>query len=146
MVATDLPDVAKDSSKVLPDEIFDLIVIGGGPAGLTAALTAADTGRSVAIVDGTPKTQVAFAGPTGLFSKALRDSAKKVKVGTLREMGLLDNSIWSQVETLTYDIVRASGRKSLKAIQGAQVCLISRNRSWLRHRTYRDGAFSGSAP
>ena len=122
MVATP-PEIEQttQSTRVLPDEVFDLIVIGGGPAGLTAALTAADIGRSVAIVDGTPATQVAFAGPTGLFSKALRDSAKKVKVGTLREMGLLDNSIWSQVETLTYDIVKASGKKSLTAIQGAQV-------------------------
>jgi len=115
------PSTEPSGARVLPDEVFDLIVIGGGPAGLTAALTAADVGKSVAIVDGTPTKQVQFSGPTGLFSKALRDSAKKVKVKTLREMGLLDSSIWNQVETLTYDILNASGRRNLAAIQGAQV-------------------------
>merc|ERR1719409_59106 len=112
---------AVTKTKTLPGETFDLIVVGGGPAGLTAALTAADIGKSVAIIDGTPADQTAFAGPTGLFSKALRDSAKKVKVAQLREMGLLESSIWNQVETLTNDIVKASGKRSLGAIKAAQV-------------------------
>ena len=37
------------------DKVFDLVVVGGGPTGLTAALTAASVGRTVALVDKTPK-------------------------------------------------------------------------------------------
>ncbi|EKX31393.1 hypothetical protein GUITHDRAFT_122400, partial [Guillardia theta CCMP2712] len=107
--------------RILPDQIFDLIVLGGGPTGLTAALTAASIGRTAAIIDGTPVTQTQFSGPTGLFSKALRDSAKKVKVRTLREMGLRDTSIWKQVQDLTMDILDASGKKNLAAIEGNRV-------------------------
>eukprot|EP00961_Rhodomonas_salina_P180929 2441920-Rhodomonas_salina.1 len=50
---------------MLRDE-YDLVVLGAGPTGLTAALKAANFGRSVLIVDATPKRQVQFTGPTGL--------------------------------------------------------------------------------
>jgi len=78
-------------------ENYDLIVIGAGPTGLTAALAAAAGGRTCLIVDGTEKGKVQFSGPTGLFSKALRDAAKKIDVRTLREMGLRDETVWKQV-------------------------------------------------
>jgi len=77
-------------------ENYDLIVIGAGPTGLTAALAAAAGGRTCLIVDGTEKGKVQFSGPTGLFSKALRDAAKKIDVRTLREMGLRDETVWKQ--------------------------------------------------
>lgn len=38
-----------------------------------------------------------FGGPTGLFSKALRDSAKRLDVEALRAQGLDDDVIWKQV-------------------------------------------------
>jgi len=78
-------------------ESYDLLVIGGGPTGLTAALAAAAGGRTCLIIDGTEKSKVQFSGPTGLFSKALRDAAKKISVRTLREMGLRDATVWKQV-------------------------------------------------
>jgi hypothetical protein len=34
------------------------------------------------------KEDLSLGGPTGLFSKALRDTSKRIKVGTLRGMGL----------------------------------------------------------
>ena len=83
---------------------YDLIVIGGGPAGVAAAMNAAHLGRRALIVD-KPKSppdeltgvDVAFAGPTGLWSKALRDTALKLSVPTLRAQGLDDDVIWKQV-------------------------------------------------
>lgn len=101
---------------MLRDE-YDLVVLGAGPTGLTAALKAANFGRSVLIVDATPKRQVQFTGPTGLFSKALRDSAKKVDVITLRNMGLRDVTVWRQVKEMTSDVMRNTGLSNLKAVQ-----------------------------
>ena len=82
-------------------ETYDLVVIGGGPVGITAALTATAAGRTVALIDGTPKNLVPFTGPTGIYSKALRDTALKVDVNTLRTMGLHDNVVWNQVTQQT---------------------------------------------
>jgi hypothetical protein len=62
-----------------------------------------------------------FTGPTGLFSKALRDAAKKVKVRTLREMGLRDASIWKQVQDMTIDIFGESGEKNLMAVEASRL-------------------------
>ena len=107
--------------QVSGDEVYELVVLGGGPTGLTAALTAASVGRTVALVDKTPRGQVMFSGPTGLFSKALRDAAKKVKVRTLRDMGLRDASIWKQVQDMTLDILNDSGQANLLAVEGARL-------------------------
>ena len=68
---------------------YDVIVIGGGPVGCAAAQHAAFLGRSALLVDD-PKgldphaLDLSFGGPTGLFSKALRDAAKSVDVEALR--------------------------------------------------------------
>lgn len=62
-----------------------------------------------------------FTGPTGLFSKALRDAAKKVKVRTLRDMGLRDASIWKQVQDMTIDIFGESGDKNLMAVEASRL-------------------------
>jgi len=102
-------------------EEYDLIVIGGGPTGLTAALKTSNFGKSVLIVDATPKRMVQFTGPTGLFSKALRDSAKKVDVSTLRNMGLRDVAVWRQVREMTSDVMRQSGLSNLKAVQLSRI-------------------------
>ena len=96
---------------------YDLIVIGGGPVGLTAGQSAAAVGRSTIIIDGTPKTLVQFTGPTGIFSKALRDTAKKIDVLTLRGMGLRDTVIWRQVQDMTFDVLRDNGLKNLRDMQ-----------------------------
>jgi len=103
------PDETSDSlTGAVPDQIllkgYDVIVIGGGPAGVSGALQAALMGHSVLIVD-YPKSKpdyrgvdAFFGGPTGLFSKALRDSAKQLDVIALRAQGLDDDVIWKQIQ------------------------------------------------
>ena len=80
---------------------FEVIVIGGGPTGVTAALRAAYLGRKALLIDKCdepvyvdPTTGVdrSFGAPTGLFSKALRDTAKHLDVTSLRSMGVADES------------------------------------------------------
>eukprot|EP00966_Prymnesium_polylepis_P271858 6281023-Prymnesium_polylepis.2 len=52
---------------------YDVIVIGGGPVGVTAALRASSLGHTAIVIDATPSSQFQFTGPTGLYSKALRE-------------------------------------------------------------------------
>src|SRR3984893_10387506 len=54
---------------------FDLIVIGGGPAGLVGATTAAALGKSVAIVDSHHELGGAGANTGTVPSKTLRETA-----------------------------------------------------------------------
>lgn len=73
-----LMDVKKEERE------FDLVVIGGGPVGINAALRASRLGRSAILVDATPPQFFQFTGPTGLYSKALRDSALRLDVTVSR--------------------------------------------------------------
>jgi thioredoxin reductase len=81
-----------------PQVVYDLAVIGAGPVGVTAALAAAARNKKVVLIDA-PRASgmlmnevtgedLSLGGPTGLFGKALRDSSKRIKVATLRGMGL----------------------------------------------------------
>lgn len=87
----------------LADTHFDLAVIGGGPVGVSAALQAARApfGKKVVLIDA-PRASgalmneatgedLSLGGPTGLFSKALRDAGKKISVSSLKGMGLRDD-------------------------------------------------------
>ena len=76
---------------------YDLVVIGGGPVGVTAALRGAALGSDTILIDATPPRQFQFTGPTGLFSKALRDASLRLDVPVLRSMGIVDHAIWAQV-------------------------------------------------
>lgn len=85
---------------------YDLVVIGGGPTGVAAALKASSLGNRVLLVDKPklpPKASgldVSFGGPTGLYSKAMRDAGKQVDVQSLRSMGLGDDVVWLQVRNM----------------------------------------------
>ena len=70
--------------------MFDLIVIGGGPAGLTAALTAADVGKSVAIVDGTPTKQVQFVRCLAIYTLGSAPLSRQLSSRLAEEQ----SSIW----------------------------------------------------
>lgn len=85
------------------DTHFDLAVIGGGPVGVSAALQAARApfSKKVVLIDA-PRASgalmneatgedLSLGGPTGLFSKALRDAGKKISVSSLKGMGLRDD-------------------------------------------------------
>jgi NAD(P) transhydrogenase len=103
---------------------YDLVVIGGGPVGITAALAATATGRTVALIDGTPKPLVPFTGPTGIFSKALRDSALKVDVNTLRTMGMHDTVVWKQVQEMTDGTLTGNGLKNMGVLESKHIPFI----------------------
>lgn len=87
-------------------EEYDLIVVGGGPVGVEAALVAANKfEKRVCLVDA-PKfsgaiqaagRDLSLGGPTGLFSKALRDTSKRINVEMLRGIGLREDSVWNEI-------------------------------------------------
>src|ERR1700693_5248315 len=54
---------------------FDLIVIGGGPAGIVGATTAASFGKTVAVVDSHHELGGAGANTGSVPSKTLRETA-----------------------------------------------------------------------
>lgn len=95
---------------------YDLVVVGGGPVGVTAALRGAEFGYSTILIDATPPRQFQFTGPTGLYSKALRDSALRLDVPVLRSMGIVDAAIWAQVNEFVQQILRKSGDNNMKAL------------------------------
>jgi len=87
------------------NKLYDLVVIGGGPAGVAGAVKAAQMGRRAILID-KPKfdtgvlpngLDIFFGGPTGLFSKALRDSAKHTNVAALRAQAMASDVIWKQI-------------------------------------------------
>ena len=95
---------------------YDLVVVGGGPAGVAGALKAAQIGKRVLIVD-KPKSapsggglDFGFGGPTGLFSKALRDVGKSLDIDSMRAMGLDQDVIWNQVSSSS---IRQSASQSV---------------------------------
>lgn len=58
----------------MPNEPYDLVVLGSGPGGEAAAVQAARLGATVAVVE----IKKSFGGPTGLTSKAVREAAKQI--------------------------------------------------------------------
>ena len=88
---------------------YDLAIVGGGVVGVQAALTAASSplNKKVCLIDA-PRASgmlmneatgedLSLGAPTGLFSKALRDSSKSIKVASLRGMGLREERCVSSV-------------------------------------------------
>ena len=100
---------------------YDLVVLGGGPVGITGALRATSLGKSAILVDATPQSQFQFTGPTGLFSKALRDGSLRIDVPVLRSMGIGDAAIWAQVRELVDSILRKSGDGNARALSLARI-------------------------
>jgi NAD(P) transhydrogenase len=99
------------------NKLYDLVVIGGGPAGVAGAIKAAQMGRRAILID-KPKFDAGvlpngldlfFGGPTGLFSKALRDSAKNTNVAAMRAQHMDSDVIWKQI---TNDIVKLAMRNA----------------------------------
>jgi len=99
------------------NKLYDLVVIGGGPAGVAGAIKAAQMGRRAIVID-KPKFEAGvlpngldlfFGGPTGLFSKALRDAAKNTNVAAMRAQEMDSDVIWKQI---TNSIVGLATRNS----------------------------------
>mmetsp|Transcript_21966 Transcript_21966/g.34445 ORF Transcript_21966/g.34445 Transcript_21966/m.34445 type:complete len:693 (+) Transcript_21966:48-2126(+) len=111
------PEVFGTVSSSKLNKLYDLVVIGGGPAGVAGAIKAAQMGRRAIVID-KPKFDAGvlpngldlfFGGPTGLFSKALRDLAKSTNVGALRAQEMESDVIWKQI---TNGIVKLAMRNS----------------------------------
>ena len=68
-----LPDLSQAQFPTPPSEGYDLVVLGSGPGGESAATEAAKLGARVAVVE----KKTAFGGPTGLSSKAVREATKR---------------------------------------------------------------------
>jgi NAD(P) transhydrogenase len=91
---------------------FDLLVIGGGPSGVAGAMQAANLGKRVLLVDRPKAAPPAggldpfFGGPTGLFSKALRDCAKLYNVEGFDAIGLDRDVIFQQVRNSCLKLAR----------------------------------------
>jgi len=108
---------------------YDLAVIGGGVVGVQAALCAASApySRKVCLIDAPREAGVlmvddedlSIGAPTGLFSKALRDTSKRIKVSTLRGMGLRDDRCVNTAKNID------SGNKPLTLVTSRHTTLIS---------------------
>jgi len=106
---------------------YDLIVVGGGPAGVAGALKGAYLGKRVLLVD-KPKAapeggglDVFFGGPTGLFSKALRDCAKAYDVGSLDAMGLDRDVIFKQVQNSCLRLARNNAQTQCSMLENFKI-------------------------
>ncbi|CAM9702592.1 unnamed protein product, partial [Chrysoparadoxa australica] len=69
-----LPDLSQSTFPDIPEDGYDLVVLGSGPGGETAAAHASQLGANVAVVE----VKKSFGGPTGLTSKAVREATKQI--------------------------------------------------------------------
>ncbi|KAL7568880.1 hypothetical protein ACA910_015530 [Epithemia clementina (nom. ined.)] len=111
---------------------YDLAVIGAGVVGVQAALLAASAPyhkdvvlidsktASGALMDGAGN-DLSLGGPTGLFSKALRDTSKRIKVDTLRGMGLREDSVWNEILNSCVDLAESNAQDIVRQLDYAGV-------------------------
>src|SRR6201988_378022 len=76
---------------------FDLIVIGGGPAGIVGAPTATTFGKTVAVVDSHPELGGAGANTGTVPSKTLRETALALSGLRSRNLYGIDLSLRREV-------------------------------------------------
>ena len=112
----------------MTDAPYDLAVIGAGPVGAQAAMVAASPpySKKVALIDA-PRASgmlmneatdedLSIGGPTGLFSKALRDTSKHINVSTLRGMGLREESVWNEVIGNCVDLASSNAQDVMRQL------------------------------
>lgn len=90
---------------------FDLIVLGGGPAGIVAATTASGLGKSVALVDSDPELGGAGANTGTVPSKTLRETA--LALSGMRSRNLYGVDLSLRREATVADFLRHE--RSVKA-------------------------------
>eukprot|EP00579_Thalassiosira_antarctica_P022819 CAMPEP_0201981416 /NCGR_PEP_ID=MMETSP0904-20121228/73559_1 /ASSEMBLY_ACC=CAM_ASM_000553 /TAXON_ID=420261 /ORGANISM="Thalassiosira antarctica, Strain CCMP982" /LENGTH=604 /DNA_ID=CAMNT_0048533985 /DNA_START=76 /DNA_END=1890 /DNA_ORIENTATION=- len=118
------------------DKTFDLCVIGAGPVGVGAALLAARNphNKNVILIDA-PRASgalmnedtgedLSIGGPTGLFSKALRDTGKRISVSSLKGMGLRDDSVWNEIVTSCVELASFNARDTVRQLEYAGVTYV----------------------
>lgn len=117
-------------------DTYDLAVVGGGVAGVQAALAAASEpmNKKVCLIDAPRASGVlmneetgedlSLGAPTGLFSKALRDTSKCIKVSTLRGMGLREESIWNEIISNCVELASSNAQDIIRQMEFAGVTYI----------------------
>lgn len=108
---------------------YDLAVIGGGVVGVQAALAAAASSKKVCLIDAPRESGVlmnededlSIGAPTGLFGKALRDTSKRIKVSTLRGMGLREDSIWNEIINSCVDLASSNAQDIMRQLEDSGV-------------------------
>ena len=114
--------IIRRNASPINNDIYDLIVIGAGPVGVQAAIVAASNPyqKRVCLVDA-PRASgmlmneatgedLSMGGPTGLFSKALRDTSKHINVSALRGMGLREESVWNEIISNCVDLASSNAQ------------------------------------
>lgn len=130
-------DEEVDKIPATPDHPYeyDLAVIGAGPVGVQAAIAAARGAKKRVVLIDAPRASgklmneetnedLSIGGPTGLFSKALRDAGKRIKVSTLRGMGLREDSIWNEITSACVELASFNARDIKRQLEYAGVTLV----------------------
>ena len=112
--------------RMMSETPYDLAVIGAGPVGAQAAMVAASPpySKKVVLIDAprasgmlmNGEEDLSIGGPTGLFSKALRDTSKQIKVSTLRGMGLREESVWNEVIGNCVDLASSNAQDCFRQL------------------------------
>lgn len=131
---------------------YDLVIIGGGPVGVAAAVKCAFLGHRAIIVD-KPKLppradglDLTFGGPTGLFSKAMRDVAKHVDVPSLQSMHLDDEVIWHQVRNMCLRLSASNASEQVKTLRNFKVDYLQAQATVISGQSVMVQRLSGEAP
>src|ERR1700677_417927 len=109
---------------------YDLVVIGGGPAGITAATTASTFGRSVALVDCHPQIGGAGINTGTVPSKTLRETALALSGLKSRNLYGVDLSLHREVTVADFlsheehvkDVFHKSLTQRLQVLKAAIYC------------------------
>src|SRR5476651_112068 len=82
----------KSVSSGIPEEQFDLVVIGSGPGGQRAAVQAAKAGKKVALIEKYEKMGGGCVHWGTLPSKSLRESVYRWSLGSKGILGRMDQN------------------------------------------------------
>ncbi|MCA9218279.1 MAG: Si-specific NAD(P)(+) transhydrogenase [Planctomycetales bacterium] len=110
----------------MSDYDYDMIVIGGGPAGLNAALTAADDDARVLVIEREPKVGGACVQYGTIPSKTLRETAVTLTSFKRRNGGVYDiahdeNLQVASLMTRLNDVVDAHQNTMLQYLESAKI-------------------------
>ena len=130
------------------EDEYDVLVVGGGPAGVRGAMHAAQLGRRVLLVD-KPKAlaekqrgvDAFFGGPTGLWSKAIRDCGKSMDVADMRAKGMDDGAIWADVQRSCLQLATNNAEKMVANLECFKVRYVQGTTAALRTA---DAEFQGA--
>ena len=125
---------------------YDIVIIGGGPAGVAAAQKAAFLGRRALIIDDAScsptELDLSFGAPTGLFSKALRDTAKSLDVELLSKMGLSEHVIWAQVQASVSKLATNNARTVMAMLDEFKISYLRARAKLVGHSGDGDSAMA----